>query len=740
MVTVGGGPPSEVDELRAFRADLESSVAWKLLTRYRRLLATLAPPGSRQRRGYDRARKRVAHRGRRWPSERQLQVAAAQAIQFEPTDNPTVSVIIPVYGHVDMTLQCLASIAEHGARLPFEVIVVDDASPDDTRRIAREVTGLRTVANPINVGFVKSCNAGAEASLGKYLVFLNNDTVVHSGWLDLLVETAEHDPAVGVVGAKLVYADGSLQEAGGIVWSDGNGWNYGRNQDPNRFEYNWVREVDYCSGAALLVRADVFRAIRGFDEQFAPAYYEDTDLCFAVRERGLKVVYQPRSVVTHFEGRTNGTDMSSGVKRHQLTNRRKFATKWAHELVTHASSTDAPVISARSRSGPHVLIVDHYVPRFLHDSGSLRMTQIVRSLTTMGYTVHLVPDNGAYDPYYTPEFQKLGVEVFYGPADPMAYLDQLGPNLAFAILSRPHVAWRWAIAIRERAPGVPILYDMVDSHALREQRKADLDGSTYRARLAGTWAELEAALARTCDATIAVSREDEAYLRALAPASRIFVLPNVHEAQPRPAPLDGRQGLLFVGSYEHPPNIDAARLLVREVLPRVAAKLGPARLVLAGANPTPEIQRLAADTIEVPGWVDDLTPLFDRARVFVAPLRYGAGVKGKIGEALSKGLPIVTTSIGAEGLELVDRKHALIVEDVDGIVGAVVELCADDQLWKHLSNEGRAFVEERYGLSATRTRLAAILTEMSVPRPPGSRASDGALAPRATLKHSEPIG
>ncbi len=247
-------------------------------------------------------------------------------------DKPQVSIVIPVYNQARYTFNCLLAVAGNTSGIPYEVIVVNDGSDDETADVLSRVRNLRVVNHAENMGFVHASNRGVRESRGKYVVLLNNDTQVHDGWLRALVDVAEEDETVGLVGAKLVFANGSLQEAGGIVWRDATALNYGRHDDPEKPEYNYLRDVDYCSAACILVRRDVFDQVGGFDERYAPAYYEDTDLAFAMRELGYRVVYQPRAVVSHFEGVTSGTDTYKGARRYQEINRRKFREKWRETL------------------------------------------------------------------------------------------------------------------------------------------------------------------------------------------------------------------------------------------------------------------------------------------------------------------------------------------------------------------------------------------------------------------------
>ena len=235
----------------------------------------------------------------------------------ETWDGPMVSIVIPCYNQVHYTYACLQSILEFTKDVTYEVIIADDVSTDATAELSRYAEGLVICRNETNQGFLRNCNQAAKAARGKYIMFLNNDTKVTEGWLSSLVNLIESDSTIGMVGSKLVYPDGRLQEAGGIIWSDGSGWNYGRLDDPDKAEYNYVKDVDYISGAAILLSTALWKQIGGFDQRFAPAYCEDSDLAFEVRKAGYRVVYQPLSKVIHFEGVSNGTDVNgTGLKRY----------------------------------------------------------------------------------------------------------------------------------------------------------------------------------------------------------------------------------------------------------------------------------------------------------------------------------------------------------------------------------------------------------------------------------------
>lgn len=642
--------------------------------------------------------------------------APRDASDFEPfsvpqADVPLVSIVIPVYNQFAHTRACLEALAAHAGPTGFETIVVDDASSDATPALLPRIGGIRVLRNAANLGFIGACNAGLAAARGEYVVFLNNDTAVQPGWLEALVATFREHPDCGLAGAKLVYPDGRLQEAGGIVFSDGSGWNYGRYGDPADAAFNYVREVDYCSGAAIMLQRELLRELGGFDPLYAPAYYEDTDLAFRVRARGLKVYYQPAATVIHYEGVTSGTDTASGTKRYQVVNQQKFLARWRDALAAHPPPGTPIEIAREHRVRGRILIFDACTPTPDQDSGSVRMVNAMRALIALGWKVGFVPENRAWDAKYTPPLQQLGVEMLYHPWYPDApqWLAEHGRHLDCCVLSRHYVAAPLIEVLRAYAPQARRVFDTVDLHFLREERYAALSGSAEAAAQARATRAQELAVMRACDLTWVVSESERALLAELVPDVRVDVLSNVHEVVGNRRSFDARHGLWFVGGFQHTPNVDAMLWFCGEIWPRIAAALPDARFHIVGSKMPAEIRSLAGPRVVVHGHVDSLDEFLDGCRVSVAPLRYGAGVKGKINTAMAHGQPVVATPMAVEGMHLVDGDSVLVAETAADFADAVVRLYGDRALWERLSAGGLANVRAHFSFDAARAALQRAL-------------------------------
>lgn len=612
----------------------------------------------------------------------------AERFDFEKHDQPLVSIIIPVHNKYHYTHKCLYSILQHSSTISYQIIIGDDASTDETASIQERIGNIEISKHDPGLGFLRNCNHASRLARGKYILFLNNDTVVQPGWLDTLMQTIESSDEIGMVGSKLVYPEGLLQEAGGIIFSNGTGWNYGKLASPDGPEYNYVKEVDYISGAAIMLHKWLWDKLGGFDDRYAPAYYEDSDLAFEVRKAGLKVVYQPQSVVVHFEGISHGTDIGSGAKKYQEINRQKFVEKWSQTLQEGQFTDERHLFRARERNTNKktLLFIDHYVPEFDRDAGSKSCFQYLNLFVKMGLNVKFIGDSFIRTEPYTTVLQQLGIEVLYGTEYQQGWENWVKENandIDYVFFNRPYVTTKYIHFIKDNTQA-RLIYFGHDLHYLREERQYALTQDKSLLQSAKNWKKMEWDIFSKSDIVLYPSNEEIRIIRQQNPDLNAFVLPlniyaNTTAFTEQYAQLN-KKDLLFVGGFNHPPNEDAVLWFVNEVFPIIRAQIPDVKFNIVGSKVTQAIHDLASPQVIVKGFVSDaeLKQLYKNCRVVVAPLRYGAGVKGKIIEALYHRCAVVTTPVGAEGIS--NKEQLLTVaETATAFAQAVIDLYMNDQ-------------------------------------------------------------
>lgn len=650
-------------------------------------------------------------------------------IVFAQPQEPVVSIVIPVYNLLGITLDCLRSLSKIKSPVPFEVIVVDDASPDPLiNPVLRRIAGIVYVRQATNGGFVASCNAGAARARGEVIYFLNNDTTVDDDFLAPIVELYRDDPKVGAVGSKLVHPTGLLQEAGGIIFKTGEGWNYGKTDDPNKPAYNFVREADYCSGAGLSIRRALFERIGGFNKNLQPGYYEDVELCFAVHALGYRVLYQPRSVVTHYEGASSSSNATEGkkpMKAYQEVNFHKFKKMRAAELTRQwpKELRYLPLIARRKR-GLRIWVFDWVVPMTDRDYGSARMFTLLK-LLAREHTVTFVSRDMVDRRQYREALYSIGVDVVprdFGTSF-TALMREQGRFIDLAIVSRPEVMHYFYHVIRRFAPQAPVIYDTVDVHHKRLERERDrVVGPNQRAALTQQidyFTQLEKTYGQLADVVWAITAADQAIFKKLLPTTPVDVVSAAHAPNDDVPQASERTDLMYVGSFFHPPNKTAIEFYIRELYPRLQRRLPGIRLNVLGQPVPDSLKQLARektnDGVIFWGGVSEavLQEHQRRSRVFVAPLLFGSGLKGKIVMAMAMGLPVVTTTIGSEGIPAKNGRDIDVADDPDVLVDRIVALYQDDSLWTNRSHNARQLIAERYNEANLQRELRDSLARLT---------------------------
>ena len=627
-------------------------------------------------------------------------------LQLPLSAEPRVSIVVPVHNHYGVTRRCLAAIAYAPTRMPFELIVVDDGSSDGTAEaLEREAPGVRVVRHDFPRGFNQACCSGAAQARGEYVLLLNNDTEPCAHWLEELLEPFARWSDTGLVGAQLVLADGRLQESGGIVWGNGEPWNVGRGGNPYDPRYSYSREVDYVSGAALLIKAELWRQVGGFSPEFSPAYYEDTDLAFKVREAGYSVRCAPLARVVHHEGISHGSDtaVASGFKRYQEINAPLFERKWAQAFTgpKEPSLAQADLIKDRGVLG-RALFIDHDTPRPDRDAGSHAALVEMKLVQQLGWKVTLLPANLAWLGNYSEALQRQGVEVLHAPF--VLSLEQLlrerGTEFELIYITRYSVAAEALPLITRHAPQARLLFCNADLHSLRQLRAARAEALSAEEAVRALAAvarvkaqELE--VMRQVHLTLSYSAVERAVIEAETLGEAATApCPWVVEGPTQPAPLEGRSGLAFLGSYNHPPNRDAVEAFLQEIWPQLPGR----QLHLYGSGLTAELRQRwsAVPGVSVHGWIADAAEVYNRHRLFIAPLRSGAGLKGKVISAAAHGIPQVLSPLAAEATGLRDGVEMRLAQTPQQWIEALEELERDDQLWRQMSEAAHGFARQHY--------------------------------------------
>jgi GT2 family glycosyltransferase len=636
-----------------------------------------------------------------------------QPLTLPIAEKPQVSVVVPVHNQYAVTRRCLAALAYAPTRVAFEVIVVDDGSTDGTAEsLAKEVPSVRVVRHEFGRGFNQACCTGAAHAKAPYVVLLNNDTEPCACWLEELLFPFEYWSDTGVVGAQLVLPDGRLQEAGCIVWGDGSPWNYGRTRNPFEPAYSYARQVDYVSAAALMIKAEIWREVSGFSPEFSPAYFEDTDLAFKVRAAGYTVRYTPLARVIHHEGLSNGSDLSvaEGFKKYQEINRPLFQKKWATHFDGPSEPTylEAERIKDRGIIG-RALFLDHDTPRPDRDAGSHAALVEMELVQSLGYKITLLPANLAWLGSYTEDLQRRGIEVIHAPfvLSQKQLLEERGHEFDLIYVTRYTIAAESLPLIRKHAPQARLLFCNADLHYLRQLRaaKAQLLEGDEASRALEAVKEVkqrELQVMREVDLTLSYSAVERAVIEAEtlgeAPTAPC---PWVVEAPTSPAPLSGRSGLAFLGSYNHPPNHDAVGAFLEQIWPEIQQQQPDLLFHIYGSGLTQEL----ADTwqsiqgVRVEGWVADAGMVYNKHRVFIVPLRSGAGIKGKVIAAAAHGIPQVLSPLAAESTGLRHGFEAIIAGSPDQWVSSIFQLCMEDDAWQAMSTAAHQFVCEHYSRS-----------------------------------------
>jgi len=600
-----------------------------------------------------------------------------QKLNFDVNPKPEVSIIINNCFRLDYLFNCLTLIKDNGKDQNFEVILLNNNENRFINNFLKNISGVKIISVANDVTYIELAKVVTDYVKGKYLHLINCDVQPKGNWLSPLIKILNEND-FGAAGSKIISPSGLLRNTGNFI----NQHPIGVYEHIKHPSFNFQREVDFnTSNSLMLSKADFLKLDLGNLSSKNTSNFGQ-EIGFALKNKLNKIsVYQPLSEVISFSPLKNS--------------------------IPNATQTVLPKAQIKS-----ILFIDDEIPAPDQDSGSNRIFQIMLLVKSLGYHVVFMPVTGIKREGYFEQMVYAGFEVLYQFPNRKGMIKILlkkMPEIEVAWLCKPHNNEQFKF-IFDANKNCKWIYDTIDLHFLRMQREADLSKSETIMQEADATKELEINIAKQADVTLAIT-DDEKIILKKEGIQNVAIIPNIHQLRiDRNAENScaERDGLLFIGGYLHKPNIDAAIWLVKEIMPIVWKSIPTLKVTLLGSNPTNEVLKLQSECVNVPGYIHDVSSYFNNSKIFVAPLRFGAGMKGKIGQSLEFGLPIVSTDIGVEGIGLVDNENVIVANDTIAFADKIVSLYNNEALWNKIRNNSLKALRA-YNPEVVREKIKALL-------------------------------
>jgi GT2 family glycosyltransferase len=649
-------------------------------------------------------------------------------VSLRRLEEPLVSVVMVLYGGWKVARRAISALAEHTEPC-FELVLVDNASPDDTlARVEEHVEGATILRNEANRGFGGASNQGGERARGRYLCLLNSDAIVQPGWLEPMLEALE-EAGAGAVVPLYLNENGSVQEAGSVVDSIGHAHAIGGDGDARDFQYRFRREVDYGSAACMLLPRELFFELGGFDDAFSPAYFEDTDLCFRLNERGLRTIYEPRSHVVHVR---HGSGTSESARALMEAHRDLFLRRWGERLarrprLVEVAQKPHQMLAARdAETLDRILVIDDRVPFTDRGSGDPRMAALLGELAALwpSARITLLAADGRDAERYAEPLLRKGIEVVCPPVDWKRWFRERRFHYGLVIVSRQQNVTGFRGYLEESQPQALRIFDTEALTFQRLERLAELlpagKGRRDLRREGVKTREAEIRAVQEADVVFCVSDEEARFVAEVAPGKRAFVLPGIVEPLPHPTGFGERSDLVFFGGFlagSASPNEDSLSYLVNEVLPVFWQEHPDVGLNVIGADMGDSVRALEGPRVRIVGYVEDPAGWLSRARLHVNPMRFGAGLKQKFLDSMAAGLPFVTTAVGAEGFSLGEVRASLVADDPAGLARLMGTLYTDQVEWERAQAHLLELATNRFDRTSFQRTLIEAMTHVGVAPP-----------------------
>jgi O-antigen biosynthesis protein len=623
---------------------------------------------------------------------------------------PIVSIVINLVSNRQAVYECLESLIAY-SNIPYRIVAAYGTHSPETKILLDKIDNISIIDNLDRQDDFSMITDFVHRQIGseKYILIMSSETVVLSGYLDQMLKLIESDDLCGAVGCKIISPYGLLLEAGGIEWDDNNRSSYGFNDSPNKPEYSYVRQVDFCSSDCLLIKKELLNAIL-INPQLINNF-DVRDICKIVRDQGYKVKYQPTASVINSNYRQFDLFQSNSSNLDTL---REETPNLNDESNQNMKKSNYDIfISRDATKGKRILVLDDYIPAIRYGSGFPRLYEMLSCLAELNYAVTFLPVGNAVKAQpETAKLQQKGIEVFWDIyANFEKFVQDRCSYYDVVLISRPHVFERIIPIAKRYFPEAAILYDAEALFCAREILKAEVNGKELRDEEKSRMLLDEMKLIEKADLVISVSSKIKDIMLKNSAQKNIGVWEHVQDTNETKTPFEHRHNILIFGSFfagVGSPNEDAALYFAQEVFPLVRTHLS-CKLFIVGTNPTPAINNLAASDIIVTGYVENLQKYSDECRINVIPTRFTAGVPLKLLEAMSYGIPTVVSTLVADQINLIDQEQVLIANNTKEFAEKVIRLYSDEELWKRIKRNSLAYVENNFSKIRMRDKLRLII-------------------------------
>ena len=614
-------------------------------------------------------------------------------------NDPLVSIIIPINHNFSFIFNCLDSLLPEESFISTEIIIISNFSFNISESLAggklKKYRNINIIGNNDINDYYKNCNLGAKFSQGKYLLFLKDNMKYNKDSLTFLIKQFDRDKNIGMIGSKIINNDGKLNEAGGIIWNNGDFINFGYGNDVDLPEYNYVKEVDYIPEGSMIIKKYIFQRTGGFDERFLNDY-KNIDLAFKVRKCGFKVIYQPKSIIEQNEEISKRIDIMPIMKNN---NKQLFINKWKNELKCQLDQEKIFIARDRGFNKKRIFVIDGFVPYYDKDAGSRCSFMYLNIFKEIGFLVTFLASDLIKEEPYTTILQQKGIEVLYGyKLDIKNWIQDNIKYFDYVYVQRPDVTIKYINMIKNNYSG-KIIYFTHDLHHIRLYRQYIITHNKEKYTESIKLEKIEKQIFSKVDVIYVVGSYEFKILKDKLKNKIIRNIPlYIYETQYNNVERDfsKRKDIIFVGGM-HDTNIDAVIWFSKEIYPKIIKKFPDLVWHIVTSKGENIIKQLESKNIKIEYKLTDkeLQNLYQKCRLAIAPLRFGAGVKGKIIEAAYYQIPMVTTSIGAEGLDS-SIGSFVIVNNADEMAKIICQLYMDFNKLKKMSHSGKILIEKYF--------------------------------------------